>query len=71
MKSFEGTTSMQRRGGYERTSQAAKLVSLAPEYLAAIREVEGLPRNQDRADKSWVYRAVEDSRRYFARVQRV
>jgi hypothetical protein len=71
MKRLEGTTSKRRRSGYERPSPAATPLLLAPEYLAAIREVEGSRHNQDGADKSWVYRAVEDSRRYFARVKRV
>jgi hypothetical protein len=45
-------------------------VALSPEYLTEVRAIEDAPANQDGTDKTWVYRAMEDDRRYFARVRR-
>ena len=42
-------------------------VTLSQEYRDHIARVEALPQNQAGADKSWVYRAIEKSRRMYAR----
>ena len=41
-------------------------VTLSQEYLDHIARVEALPENQPGADKSWVHRAIEKSRRMHA-----
>jgi hypothetical protein len=41
-------------------------VILSREYLDHIARVESLPENQPGADKSWVYRAIQNSRRTYA-----
>jgi hypothetical protein len=41
-------------------------VTLSQEYLDHIARVEALPQNQSGADKSWVHRAIEKSRRMYA-----
>lgn len=42
-------------------------VTLSQEYLDDIARVEALPQNQPGADKSWVPRAIENSKRMYAR----
>jgi hypothetical protein len=42
-------------------------VTLSPDYVDAIAQVESLPENQSGSDKSWVYRAIQSSRRMYAR----
>jgi hypothetical protein len=44
-------------------------VALAPEYLDAVRRLENLPENRSGADKTWVYRAQQEFRDYYAKVK--
>ena len=44
---------------------------LSETYLAHIARVEALPQNQSGADKSWVWRAVQQDRAHFARARRL
>ena len=46
-------------------------VTLRPEYLRAIEEIEALPENQSGADKSWVEKADREFREYYQRAVRV
>jgi len=46
-------------------------VALAEDYLRAVKQVEGLPENQDGADKTWVERVVRQSREHFAQARRI
>jgi hypothetical protein len=43
---------------------------LSPEYLRAVEEIERHPDNQDGADKSWVWKALQQDRDHFARARR-
>lgn len=42
-------------------------VTLSQEYLDHIARVESLPQNQSGADKSWVYRAIQNSLRMYSK----
>ncbi len=42
-------------------------VTLSQDYLEHIARVESLPENQSGADKSWAFRAIQNSRRMYAR----
>jgi hypothetical protein len=56
----------------EATEQAAQIrIDLTEEYLALIDQVEAMPQNQPRADKSWVGRLLEWSAQHYARAVRV
>lgn len=46
-------------------------IELDDDYLRAIAIVEALPENQSGADKSWVWRLVDQSAKLFARAVRV
>jgi hypothetical protein len=46
-------------------------IELDEDYLRAIAIVEAMPENQSGADKSWVWRLVDQSARHFARAVRV
>ena len=52
---------------FARAPREAGPLTLSPEYLDHIARVESLPENQPGADKSWVYRAIRNSRRMYAR----
>ncbi len=45
-------------------------VRLTPEYLKAVARVENHPDNRSGSDKSWVWKALERDRQFFARVKR-
>jgi hypothetical protein len=44
-------------------------LELSPEYRRLIRACEALPENRSGADKTWVYRAQQEFRDYYAKVQ--
>jgi hypothetical protein len=44
-------------------------VTLAPEYVRAVRFLENLPENRDGSDKTWVYQAQQDLRDYFTKIK--
>jgi hypothetical protein len=56
--------------GFERAPREVGPVTLSREYLDAVSRVETLPENRSGADKSWVGRSVENSRRMYARAVR-
>ncbi len=50
---------------------AGEPVVLSSSYRAALASVEALPSNQDCTDKSWVFRALDDAHRHFAKARKV
>ena len=52
---------------FAKLPKAVGPVILSQDYLDHIASVESLPENQRGADKSWVYRAIHNSRRMYAR----
>jgi hypothetical protein len=54
-----------------RTPLSSGPVTLAPEYLRAVRYLESLPENRNGADKTWVHRAIGEFREHYVRAKRV
>ena len=46
-------------------------VPLSEEYLKAVERVESDPRNASGTDKTWVAKAIQDSKAHFAKAIRV
>lgn len=46
-------------------------IDLTDDYLALIAQVEAMPQNAPRADKSWVWRLIDASARAYAGARRV
>ena len=53
-------------GEFAKAPREVGPVTLSQEYLDHIARVEALPQNEPGADKSWVYRAIQSSRRTHA-----
>ena len=43
-------------------------IALSASYIAAVHKVAAMEANRRGADKSWIYRAEEEMKQYFARV---
>jgi hypothetical protein len=46
-------------------------VTLSPEFLEAVRRWENAPHNLEGADKTWVERLIEESRRHHRLARRI
>lgn len=53
--------------GFAKLPKEVGPVILSQDYLDHIARVESLPENQSGADKSWAFRAIQNSRRMYAR----
>ena len=58
-------------GGGDSLCDLSRPVKLSAEYLRRLARLEGLPENRTGADKTWILRALEDWREFYARATRV
>lgn len=67
----EALDAIDRAVQWVRQRREAGWPALSETYLAHIAQVEALPQNQSGADKSWVWRVVQQDRSHFARTRRL